>query len=131
MTSSTNTVFSSVLYRDAFRALDWLESVLGFERGTVIEGPGGLVAHAEMWLGEGVLQVGSHQNDREGRPTLDVGPALTYIRVPDVVVAAQRASAAGADVLQPVMDGPSGLNFILKDPEGSLWAVGNYCPDRP
>jgi uncharacterized glyoxalase superfamily protein PhnB len=131
MTREGNTVFSSVMYRDAPSALDWLGSVFGFTEGLIVRGPGNTIAHAELWLGNGVLQVGSHQTDREGRPVLSSGPALTYLRIEDVVAAADRARSAGATIVQPVLDGPSGLNFVVEDPEANLWAVGNYGPQQP
>jgi uncharacterized glyoxalase superfamily protein PhnB len=131
MTLEGNTVFSSVRYEDASAALEWLARVFGFTASLVIRGPGDTIAHAELWLGDGVLQVGSHQTDREGRPAITSGPALTYLRVEDVEAAADRAQSTGAAIVQPVLDGPSGLNFIAMDPEGNLWAVGNYSPTAP
>ncbi len=48
-------IYPEIVYEDAPAALEWLARVFGFELGEVVEGPNGIVAHAEMHLGPGTI----------------------------------------------------------------------------
>jgi uncharacterized glyoxalase superfamily protein PhnB len=120
------TVYPFFGYRDAHAAMDWLEQALGFERGEVAEDEDGSVVHAELWLGPGGVMLGS-----ESGSSSDLGDG-TYVVVPpgDVDALFERAKAAGAEVVRAVADTSYGSrDFIVRDPEGKLWAVGTYRPD--
>ena len=57
MTTQTATVtgnmFPCLYYRDASAAIAFLEAAFGFERVMVVPGDDGMVAHAELRLGNG------------------------------------------------------------------------------
>jgi uncharacterized glyoxalase superfamily protein PhnB len=120
------TVYPFFGYRDAPAAMDWLERALGFERGEVTEGEDGAVLHAELWLGGGGVMLGSDQDSET-----DLGDG-TYVVVPADAVDElfERAKAAGAEIVREVADTSYGSrDFIIRDPEGKLWAFGTYRPD--
>jgi uncharacterized glyoxalase superfamily protein PhnB len=79
---SGSVVIPSVRYEDAHAALNWLETVLGFVRHAVYDGPDGTVAHAQMTFGEtGMIMLGSASNENplahlEGTPG-DFGMRVT------------------------------------------------------
>jgi uncharacterized glyoxalase superfamily protein PhnB len=113
-------------YRDAHEAMDWLGRGFGFARGDVTEGEDGAVVHAELWLGDGCVMLGS-----ETGSSSDLGDG-TYVAVPTAEVDAlfERAKAAGAEVVRAVADTSYGSrDFIIRDPEGKLWAFGTYTPN--
>jgi uncharacterized glyoxalase superfamily protein PhnB len=104
----------------------WLEQALGFERGEVTEGEDGSVVHAELWLGGGCVMLGSES----GSPS-DLGDG-TYVVVPasEIDSLYERARSAGAEVVREVGDTSYGSrDFIVRDPEGKLWAFGTYRPE--
>jgi uncharacterized glyoxalase superfamily protein PhnB len=129
-------VIPSMRYRDAQVAMVWLEAVLGFARKAVYDGPDGTVAHAELVLGTGMMMLGSASNvspypDRVGTPA-DLGGRVTspmYVVVEDCEPVWVRAQAAGAEVLQELRTmSYGGKAFTVADPEGYVWAVGEYDP---
>jgi uncharacterized glyoxalase superfamily protein PhnB len=122
-------------YRNAPAAIEWLEKVFGFERHAVHEGENGLILHAELTLGNGMIMLGSGKDDESGsgfKSPAELGGIETcslYIVVPDADAAHARAVAAGANVTTPLHDTPYGSrDFTVKDPEGHSWYVGTYDP---
>jgi uncharacterized glyoxalase superfamily protein PhnB len=120
------TVYPFFGYRDAHAAMDWLERALGFERGEVTEGEDGSVVHAELWLGAGGVMLGSDQGSAS-----DLGDGTYVVVAADAVDEMfERAKTAGAEIVREVADTSYGSrDFIIRDPEGKLWAFGTYRPD--
>jgi uncharacterized glyoxalase superfamily protein PhnB len=130
-----STVIPSLRYQNAPAAIDWLTSVLGFERHVVYEGANGKIDHAELKLGGGMIMLGSGKDDAYGRgfkTPSELGgieTRSTYIVVPDADAVYARAQAAGANLVRPLQDTPYGSReFSVKDPEGHSWSVGTYDP---
>ena len=133
---SGSTLVPSFRYRDANAAIDWLCNTLGFHRHAVYSGPENTVAHAELTLGHGMIMLGSASNKNpypqytarpgeiDGRTT-----SSTYVVVPDCNPVYARVQAAGADVMMELrtMD-YGGQAFTVRDPEGYVWALGEYDP---
>ena len=127
----------SVRYKDAHAAMDWLERALGLQRQVVFDGPDGTVAHAQMTFGEtGMVMLGSASNpseypERNAVPS-QIGGRSTgalYLVVKDCEPAWERAKAAGAEVLMELRTMEyGGKAFTIIDPEGYVWAVGEYDP---
>ena len=130
-----SSVIPTLRYRNAPAAIDWLCTVLGFERHVVYEGANGLIDHAELSLGGGMVMLGSARDDAYGRgfkAPAELGGVetrSTYIVVPDADAVFARAEAAGATVVRPLKDtGYGSREFTVKDPEGHSWSVGTYDP---
>ncbi len=128
-------IFPGLRYRNASAAIDWLCRVFGFERHAVHGGPNGIILHAELALGNGMILLGSGKDDEPGqgfKTPAELGGIETrsvYIVVPDADAAHTRAVAAGANVTIPLHDTPYGSrDFTVKDPEGHSWYVGTYDP---
>ena len=67
MADSHSSVIPAFRYRDAPAAIEWLCKVLGFTRHAVYEGAGGVINHAELALGGGMIMLGSMKDDEHGR----------------------------------------------------------------
>jgi uncharacterized glyoxalase superfamily protein PhnB len=130
-------VIPSFRYKDAYAAIAWLETALGFVRTAVFDGPDGTVAHAQMTFGEtGMIMLGSATNpnpnpERNAVPS-EIGGRVTspiYLVVADCDPVYAKAQAAGATILQELrtMD-YGGRAFAVVDPEGYVWSVGEYDP---
>jgi uncharacterized glyoxalase superfamily protein PhnB len=135
MAESRSTVIPALRYRNAPAAIDWLCSVIGFERHAVYDGPDGTIGHAELILNGGMIMLGSAKDDEYGRRFKspdEVGGVETssaYIVVPDAEAVHARAVAAGAPIIRPLQDTPYGSReFALLDPEGHSWSLGTYDP---
>jgi uncharacterized glyoxalase superfamily protein PhnB len=135
MSASPSTLIPGLRYRNAPEAIDWLAKVFGFERQTVIEGENGVIHHAELTLGNGMVMLGTGKDDAlsQGfKSPLDLGGVETcslYLVVPDADAAHARAVAVGAQVVRSIQNTPYGSReFIVKDPEGHTWTAGTYDP---
>jgi len=133
--NAKSTVMPAMRYRDARAAIEWLCTVLGFERHVVYDGPDGTVGHAELTHGGGMIMLGSTKDDEYGRgfkTPAEMGNVETrsvYLVVDDVDAVFARAQAAGATVIRPLKNTDYGSReFMVKDPEGYSWSVGTYDP---
>ncbi len=124
-------IYPSLSYDDAPAAIEWLCRAFGFTRRLVVPGPAGTVRHSELSLGPGVIMVSSARPD-EGRH----GPAglrgvhmALCVQVDDPDAHCARATAAGAEILQPMKDEDYGSRgYMARDPEGNRWYFGTYRP---
>ena len=64
------TIISILRYRDASAAIEYLQNVLGFEATLVVDGEGGLVEHAQLRHGNGMIMVSSIK-DNEYQKAVD------------------------------------------------------------
>ncbi|SRR5579883_1408494 len=134
-TNTKSTVISTLRYKNALAAIEWLCHILGFERHAVYTGSDGTIAHAELTLGGGMIMLGSQRDDAYGRGFKspgEVGGVETrsaYVVVRDVDAIYARAQAAGATIVRQINNTDYGSReFGVKDPEGHTWSVGTYDP---
>lgn len=129
-------VIPSLRYRDAKRAVNWLQDGFGFEPHLVVEGDDGRIEHAQFTYGSGMIMFGS---SREGEydefvtAGADGGRATIglYVVVDDVDAHADTARAAGAEiVMEPEDQDYGGRLYTCLDFEGNVWSFGSYDPWR-
>jgi len=131
--AATISVIPALQYKDAKAAIEFLCKAFGFEKKAVYE-DGGLVAHAELTFGNGMIMLGSVKDTEYGkllvRPADAGGVTMsTYLIVEDVDAHFARAKAAGAQIVrEPVTQDYGGRDYTCKDPEGHVWSFGTYDP---
>ena len=133
---NSSVLIPSLRYKNAPAAVAWLEQAFGFERHAVYDGPDGTVAHAELRFGNGMVMLGSADNERPLKhmyvTAKEIGGRVTsplYLIVKDCERAYARALAAKAEVIVEMKTMEYGGNaFTVRDPEGYLWSVGEYSP---
>ena len=119
------TLYPTFRYRDANAAIEWLEQMLGFERGNVHE-ENGKVVHAELSFGVAWIMLGS-SGDPDKDDLLPSGPSTTYIAIDEVDSLHDRAKEAGAEISMGLTDQEYGSReFAARDPEGNVWSFGTY-----
>ena|SRR5580693_120835 len=135
MSDTKSSVICGLRYRDAAAAIEWLCSVLGFTRHAVYAGSNGMVEHAELTLGGGMIMLGSIRETEFGKYIKqpdEVGGVETrteYLVVADADIVFQRVKAAGWEILLAIRDQSyGGRGFTCRDPEGHIWSVGTYDP---
>ncbi|HLU60520.1 MAG TPA: VOC family protein [Pseudonocardia sp.] len=116
-------------YDDARAAIAYLTGTLGFVEQNVHLADDGTVAHAELSFGDDVLMIGTR---RAGNDPFDTGRAVVYLALDsaeEVNAHHDRAVAAGAEVVQELVDQPYGSReYAVRDPEGNIFSVGSYRP---
>jgi uncharacterized glyoxalase superfamily protein PhnB len=125
-------IFPTLRYADASAALDWLKRAFGFEEKAVYRGEDGTIHHAELRLGAGLIMLGqSRPDDWTGGATLDPhgSPQGIYVVVDDPDAHHDRAVAAGAQIMRPLVDQDYGSReYSVRDLEGNRWSFGTYDP---
>lgn len=130
-----STAIPTLRYRDAPAMITWLSEVFGFREHLVVPDGEGGIAHAQLILGGGMLMIGSARNDEWGAHHVEhseTGGRETrspYLIVTDVDACATRAESRGGVLLRgPLDENHGGRSFLVRDPEGFLWNVGDYNP---
>lgn len=127
-------VMPALRYRDADTAIRFLVQGLGFKQHARYDGPNGVVAHAELTRGTGMVLLGTDAGDGKALDGVELerGPAATYLVVEaDAEVDALYASAmqAGAtSVSAPKNQDYGGRGATVRDPAGNYWSIGSYKP---
>ena len=122
------TIFPSLRYKDAARAIEFLEQAFGFRRQMVVEGEGGTIAHAELAYGDSMVMLGTDRpGDRYGS---HAGQGWMYVVVNDADAHHAQAKAAGAEIVSELTDQDYGSrDYSARDFEGNLWSFGTYQPE--
>ena len=129
-TTNTPAVWPALNYADAPGAIRFLEQAFGFVATLVVPGEGGdrEIVHAELrWPPGGGVMLGSATTDDNAFASRPTGTGSTYCvtDAPDALF--DRATAAGAEVVQGLRDEDYGSRgFTVRDPEGNLWSFGTY-----
>jgi uncharacterized glyoxalase superfamily protein PhnB len=120
------TIFPSLRYRDAGRAIEFICEAFGFEGHHVYENPDGTIAHAELVYGDGAVMLGTDRDDSYGS---HVGHGWMYVVVEDADAHCAQAKAAGAEIVRELDDQSYGSrDYSARDFEGNLWSFGTYRP---
>jgi len=119
--------WQSLRFRDAETMIAFLEAI-GFREHAIYrdEQDPAAVLHAEyLWEGGGGVMFGTAPHEPDGL----VGHASAYLVTADPDALFDRAVAAGATVMRPMVDQDyGGRGGTVADPEGNQWSFGSYQP---
>jgi uncharacterized glyoxalase superfamily protein PhnB len=133
---TVSTIIPALRYRDAPAAIEWLCRAFGFEKQAVHADERGLVQHAQLVFGNGMVMLSSVANagawsERIAQPD-EIGGRETQapcVIVADCAAHHARAKAAGAVIVDPLEEKEyGGAGYSCRDPEGHLWWFGSYDP---
>lgn len=133
--NTRTTIIPCLRYRNAPAAIEWLCDTFGFEKNLVVPGENGMIEHAQLSFGNGMIMLGSVIDSEFGRLMKQpdgIGDAETqsaYLIVEDADVVYARAKVAGATIVMEIKDEDyGGRGFSCRDLEGRLWNFGTYDP---
>jgi uncharacterized glyoxalase superfamily protein PhnB len=130
--SGLPTVYPALRYHDAPAAIAWLTKAFGLTEGMVVPGKDGVIEHAELRFGNGMVMLGSVRDDRPDGLGAASGPVSLYLVVADPDEHHCRAVEAGAEIVRPLEDTDYGARgYTARDPEGNFWSFGTYQPAEP
>jgi uncharacterized glyoxalase superfamily protein PhnB len=125
-------IFPSISYLDANAAIDWLGRAFGFDQHAVYRDESGVVQHAQLQLGAGMIMLGQvREGDWRGGAKPDPSKAAhgIYVVVEDADAHHDRAKAAGAEIVrEPTDEDYGGRDYSVRDLEGNMWSFGTYDP---
>lgn len=129
------TVVPCMRYSDAPKAIKWLCQTFGFEKQLVVPGENGVIQHAQLSFGNGMLMLGSAVDSDYGKlitqPDQVKGEQTqtVYVIVNDADEIYERAKAAGAKIVIDIKDEDyGGRGFSCRDIENHIWSFGTYDP---
>jgi len=134
-------ISTSLVYRDASKAIDWLCKAFGFEVQLKVEGEGGTIVHSELVLGGGMIMIGD--DETKGRTWRkspnEVGGANTQtlcVYVDDVDAHCVRSRGAGATIVKEPTTTDYGDGYWVDrsyecvDPDGHHWWFMTRIEDK-
>ncbi len=125
-------IFPAVRYVDADAGIAFLTQAFGASEKAVHRGDDGVIHHAELALGAGLIMVGQHREDAKPageapNPLASTISLYVVVEDPDAHYAAARA--AGANIVRELEDMDYGSReYSARDSEGNLWSFGTYDP---
>ncbi|MDG4865557.1 VOC family protein [Streptomyces sp. T-3] len=128
--AQTPSITPTLLYADAKAAIKQLTEAFGFTEIAVYEGESGLVEHAELSYGNGMVMLGSKgRGGAFAAAMADAGPAGIFVHVDDVDAHHKQAVEHGVEILMPPTDQDYGArDYVTRDVEGNVWSFGTYAP---
>jgi len=131
-----SSVIPALRYRNAKAMIDWLCAAFGFEKQAIYEAPGGVVMHAQLTFGNGMIMIGGVDNSTASGKLFkqpdEIGGAETQsscLVASDIDAMYASAKRAGAKMLMDLEEKPfGGKSFTCSDPEGHIWYVGSFDP---
>jgi PhnB protein len=121
-----------LIVNGAARAIEFYEQAFGATELYRIMGPGDVVGHAELQLGDSRIMLADEHPEVDARGPHSIGgtPITIHLYVEDVDGTVARAVAAGAKVTRPVADQFYGDRLgVLADPFGHVWSVATHRED--
>jgi PhnB protein len=126
-----HSISPAITCKNAARALDFYKEAFGATEINRMAGPGGVVMHAELRIGDSVIFVSDEFPGMSAAPAPGVTPSsYLFLYTPDVDTVFNRAVAAGAQVSMPVTDMFWGDRYgKVTDPFGHSWGVATHVED--
>ena len=129
-----NTLSPSLAVENAAEAIEFYKRAFGATERFRMEGPGGMIAHAELEIGDSVVMLADPFAISTVRPPKEIGGTSVSIFMysDDVDAVVQRAVDAGATVVMQPEDQFWGDRFgTISDPFGHHWAIATHVEDVP
>lgn len=126
------TITPYLIIKDAARAIEFYKKVLGAKQLERMDGPNGMVMHAELQIGDSRIMLGEEQPQRGYRSAATIGdsPVGLYVYLPDCDSVIRQAVAEGAVLKRPVEDQFYGdRNGTIHDPFGHSWTIATHVED--
>ena len=126
-----HTVTPHLTVSDGNRAIDFYKRAFGAKEIARMPGPGGMLMHGELKIGNSIVMLAGEMPGGGKAPTsLGGSPVTISLYVNDADAVYNQAVSAGARPTMPVADQFWGDRYgQLQDPFGHIWAVATHKED--
>jgi PhnB protein len=126
-----HSISASLTCKDAARAIGFYKSVFGATEIMRMPGPGGIIMHAELRIGDSVVFINDEIPGVAAAPSgASINPVYLFLYTEDVDSVCNRAVAAGSKVTMPVANMFWGDRYgKFNDPFGHSWGVATHVED--
>jgi len=117
--------------KDAARAIEFYKSVFGATEIMRMPGPGGVIMHAELRIGDSVIFLNDEIPDMAAAPGgSSINPVYLFLYTEDVDSVYSRAISMGSKATMPVTNMFWGDRYgKFNDPFGHSWGVATHVED--
>jgi PhnB protein len=129
-----HTVTPYLAVDNASEAIAFYERAFGAKELVRMPGPDGMIAHAELEIGDSRVMLSDPFPQASTRPPKELGgtSASVFMYVEDVDAVVKQAVGAGATVTMEVEDQFWGDRFgSVSDPFGHSWSIATHVEDVP
>ena len=126
-----HSISPSLTCKNAASAIDFYKSVFGAVEIMRMPGPGGIIMHAEIRIGDSVVFINDEIPGMAVAPSgANINPGYLFLYTEDVDAVFHRAVAAGCKVTMPVANQFWGDRYgKFNDPFGHSWGVATHVED--
>ena len=126
-----HSISPSLTCKDAARAIDYYKQVFGAAEIMRMPGPGGVIMHAELRIGDSVIFLNDEIPGMAKAPEgTSINPVYLFLYTEDVDGVFNRAVAAGGKPTMPVSNMFWGDRYgKFNDPFGHSWGVATHVED--
>jgi PhnB protein len=126
-----HSISPAITCKNAAGAIDFYKEAFDATEINRMPGPGGMVMHAELRIGDSIIFVSDEFPGMSAAPAEGAIPSgYLFLYTPDVDSVFNRAVAAGATVTMPLSDMFWGDRYgKLTDPFGHSWGVATHVED--
>jgi PhnB protein len=126
-----HSITPAITCKNASNAIDFYKEAFGATEINRMPGPGGIIMHAELRIGDSVIFVSDEIPGMSAAPTPSAIPSTyLFLYTPDVDTVFNRAGANGAQVGMPLADMFWGDRYgKLTDPFGHSWGISTHVED--
>lgn len=112
--------------RGCAQAIDYYKKAFGAKELTQMPGPGGLVMHCTLQIGDARIMVNDEFPEMGGKSpaSLNGSPVTVHLYVEDADAVFSRAVRAGGREVMPIQDTFWGDRYgVIVDPFGHIWSI--------
>jgi len=125
-----STITAHITVKNATEAIEFYKNAFGAEEICRMPGPGGMIMHAELRIGNSPLMLNDEFPDMGKRAPADGTPVTIHLYVNDCDALFDRAVKAGAEPLMPPQDTFWGDRYgQVRDPSGHHWGIATHKED--
>jgi PhnB protein len=129
-----NTVTPYLAVGDAAAAIEYYTKVFGAKETVRMDGPEGMIAHAELDIGDSKIMLSDPFPQASTKPPKELGgtSASIFMYVEDVDAIVKKAVDAGGTITMEVQDQFWGDRYgSIMDPFGHSWSIATHVEDVP
>ena len=129
-----HTVTPYLAVDDAAAAIEYYTKVFGAKESVRMDGPDGMIAHAELEIGDSKVMLSDPFPQSTSKPPKELGgtSASVFMYVEDVDAIVKKAVDEGATITMEVQDQFWGDRFgSITDPFGHSWSIATHVEDVP
>jgi PhnB protein len=126
-----HSITPAIVCKGASRAIEYYKEVFHAQERLRMPGPGGVIMHAELAIGDSILMLSDEFPGMSSAPPADAPNSINlFLYTDDVDTVFNRAVKAGAKVEMPLENQFWGDRYgKIRDPFGHRWGLAQHIED--